>query len=261
MSSSKSNRSARRGRAKSKSSILPILEERSEELAFQEEPDLDAPSRSIGIDLSSENLFDPPPRPQQKSEASVSRHRSSLSPSELSFSFEEEEGDPFDFKVETQTQSPRTGRSNQAISPLEDNVLVETLSTERPGKQAPVQKASAKKPLTKKRASKTQTESAQVSLLSDFWTELGREEIDKEEDRFNEFFEDSVHNSKSGDQDQEDSVSKRIQVGLYPADAELLEELFQQSKAAGLKNVSRARILRVALRHFHTCWLNADQNA
>ena len=54
------------------------------------------------------------------------------------------------------------------------------------------------------------------------------------------------------------SVCRRLQVGLYPEDAELLEEIFAQSKAAGLKGVSRARILRVALRHFHTCWLNAD---
>ena len=130
-------------------------------------------------------------------------------------------------------------------------------------------KTSSKKSASKKTKKKANAksskpapaENAQVSLLSDFWAELGREEADKEEDRFNEFFEDSVHNTKSSARDQEDSVSKRIQVGLYPADAELLEELFLQSKAAGLKNVSRARILRVALRHFHTCWLNADQSS
>jgi hypothetical protein len=99
---------------------------------------------------------------------------------------------------------------------------------------------------------------ARVSLLSDFWVDEEVAEDEKEGDRFHEFFADSIQNTKIRSRDTDDSLSKRIQVGLYPADADLLEELFLQSKAAGLKNVSRARILRVALRHFHTCWLNAD---
>ena len=99
---------------------------------------------------------------------------------------------------------------------------------------------------------------ARISLLSDFWVDEEVVEDEKEGDRFHEFFADSIQNTKIRSRDTDDSLSKRIQVGLYPADADLLEELFLQSKAAGLKNVSRARILRVALRHFHTCWLNAD---
>ena len=100
------------------------------------------------------------------------------------------------------------------------------------------------------------------TLLADFWideeeTETVVEES-KEDQRFHDFFSHSVFNPKANIREAEGSVSRRIQVGLYPADAELLEELFLQSKAAGLKHVSRARILRVALRHFHTCWLNAD---
>ncbi len=102
---------------------------------------------------------------------------------------------------------------------------------------------------------------AQVSLLEDFWVDQAEEEENEKEDaRLNDLFTDSIHNTKSGNKSSDEALSKRIQVGLYPADADLLEELYQQSKAAGLKNVSRARILRVALRHFHTCWLNADQS-
>lgn len=103
---------------------------------------------------------------------------------------------------------------------------------------------------------------AQRSLLEDFWKneEETAPEVEKngEDERFHEFFSHSVFNPKANLTESEGSVSRRIQVGLYPADAALLEELFLQSKAAGLKNVSRARILRVALRHFHTCWLNAE---
>ena len=103
---------------------------------------------------------------------------------------------------------------------------------------------------------------AQRTLLTNFWEEeVETKEVEdnvEEDRRFHEFFSHSVFNPKANLRDSEASVSRRIQVGLYPADAELLEELFLQSKAAGLKHVSRARILRVALRHFHTCWLNAD---
>lgn len=105
------------------------------------------------------------------------------------------------------------------------------------------------------------TSNPQVSLLNDFWADdKSEDEDEKEEERLKELFTDSVQNTKSSSRNSDDSLSKRIQVGLYPADAELLEELYLQSKTAGLKNVSRARILRVALRHFHTCWLNADQS-
>ena len=110
---------------------------------------------------------------------------------------------------------------------------------------------------------RSQGSRAQRSLLEDFWTQEEETEKEVQEDngedrRFHEFFSHSVFNPKASMNESEGSVSRRIQVGLYPADAELLEELFLQSKAAGLKHVSRARILRVALRHFHTCWLNAD---
>ena len=108
--------------------------------------------------------------------------------------------------------------------------------------------------------SETDSQKARVSLLTDFWKDEEVVADEKEGERFNEFFTDSVHNTKARSRAADESLSKRIQVGLYPADADLLEELFLQSKAAGLKNVSRARILRVALRHFHTCWLNADNN-
>ena len=108
--------------------------------------------------------------------------------------------------------------------------------------------------------SETDSQKTRVSLLTDFWKDEEVVADEKEGERFNEFFTDSVHNTKARSREADESLSKRIQVGLYPADADLLEELFLQSKAAGLKNVSRARILRVALRHFHTCWLNADSN-
>ena len=107
----------------------------------------------------------------------------------------------------------------------------------------------------------SQSTPAQRSLLAGFWPEdeQSSTEANVEEDqRFHQFFKDSIFNEKAKVAATDASVSRRIQVGLYPADADLLEELFLQSKAAGLKNVSRARILRVALRHFHTCWLNAE---
>ena len=76
------------------------------------------------------------------------------------------------------------------------------------------------------------------TLLADFWideeeTETKVEES-KEDQRFHDFFSHSVFNPKANTREAEGSVSRRIQVGLYPADAELLEELFLQSKAAGL---------------------------
>jgi hypothetical protein len=147
----------------------------------------------------------------------------------------------------------RRGRSNSTISPVLFEEEFTTIAVAEPRAQgldtAPLD------------ISTSENTDAQVSLLTNFWVDLDHEEANKEEDRFNEFFEDSVQNNKILTRDQEDSVSKRMQVGLYPSDAQLLEELFTQSKAAGRKNVSRARILRVALRHFHTCWLNADQSS
>jgi len=92
----------------------------------------------------------------------------------------------------------------------------------------------------------------QLDLLSDFWSE-DQEEV-AEQERIHEFFKPKL--SESSRSKPEGGVSRKVNVGLYRSDAELLEELFKQSKKAGLKNVSRARILRVALRHFHTCWLN-----
>ena len=90
-------------------------------------------------------------------------------------------------------------------------------------------------------------------------TSRGDEPGDTYDDEdYDKFFTESVFNPKLEAVTGDASVCRRIQVGLYPEDAELLEEIFAQSKAAGLKGVSRARILRVALRHFHTCWLNAD---
>jgi hypothetical protein len=122
---------------------------------------------------------------------------------------------------------------------------------------------------------------AQLDLLSGFWNELeggdplaaeleGLEDFEgdnglellldedqaREEARIKGFFEDSKENTAVKRRQSDEGVSRKVNVGLYPSDAKLLEELYEQSKRAGLKNVSRARILRVALRHFHTCWLN-----
>ena len=100
--------------------------------------------------------------------------------------------------------------------------------------------------------------SAQSDLLVDMW-EDDQYESEREKQRMKDFYEQSIENThKRFNRQDDDSVVRKIQVGLYESDAALLEELFQQSKRAGLPNVSRARILRVALRHFHTCWLNQD---
>ena len=105
--------------------------------------------------------------------------------------------------------------------------------------------------------------SSQAGLLGDFWEEGLDDAVvkdEKEATRVKEFFQESIRNTRAiSSREFDSSVSRKIQVGLYASDAELLEELFIQSKKAGLANVSRARILRVALRHFHTCWLNQDQ--
>ena len=85
---------------------------------------------------------------------------------------------------------------------------------------------------------------AQRTLLADFWTddeetvEKVEDAENKEDQRFHDFFSHSVFNPKTELREAQGSVSRRLQVGLYPADAQLLEELFLQSKAAGLKNVS-----------------------
>lgn len=98
------------------------------------------------------------------------------------------------------------------------------------------------------------------NLLVDLW-EDDPFESEKDKQRLEGFYKDSIENTHRRFNRQDDeSVVRKLQVGLYESDAALLEELFQQSKRAGLPNVSRARILRVALRHFHTCWLNQDQS-
>jgi hypothetical protein len=107
------------------------------------------------------------------------------------------------------------------------------------------------------------SEANHASLLSDFWDDgfenESFENTEQESSRIKGFFKDSIKNTRSvSSREFDSSVSRKIQVGLYASDAQLLEELFIQSKKAGLSNVSRARILRVALRHFHTCWLNQD---
>ena len=103
-------------------------------------------------------------------------------------------------------------------------------------------------------------ESPQLNLLSQFWGEEeeaggARAEAEKrEQELVNSFFAESIENPTAR-RAAEEAKSRRVNVGLDPADAKLLEDLYEQSRRAGLKNVSRARILRVALRHFHTCWL------
>ena len=92
----------------------------------------------------------------------------------------------------------------------------------------------------------------QLDLLSDFWEEDA--EADKEQALQDRFFKPLESEPKKRRSDE--GVSRKVNVGLYRSDADLLEDIYKQSKRAGLKNVSRARILRVALRHFHTCWLN-----
>ena len=92
----------------------------------------------------------------------------------------------------------------------------------------------------------------QLDLLSNFWEEDLEEEKELAlQDRFFKPIDEEPKKQRS-----EEGISRKVNVGLFPSDAELLEDIFNQSKRAGLKNVSRARILRVALRHFHTCWLN-----
>ena len=103
-------------------------------------------------------------------------------------------------------------------------------------------------------------ESPQLDLLSEFWGDEegaggARAEAERrEQELMDSFFAESIENPTAR-RAAEESKSRRVNVGLDPADARLLEELYEQSRRAGLKNVSRARILRVALRHFHTCWL------
>jgi hypothetical protein len=103
-------------------------------------------------------------------------------------------------------------------------------------------------------------ESPQLDLLSAFWGEEepsagGRAESEEREQALvDTFFAESLDNTTAR-RAAEESKSRRVNVGLDVRDATLLEELYEQSRRAGLKNVSRARILRVALRHFHTCWL------
>lgn len=107
--------------------------------------------------------------------------------------------------------------------------------------------------------SRTQKSGSRKQFLESLWSDEDLTEEESEEDRrFHDFFVHSLMNPRAQRRSLDEPVSRRIQVGLYPADAALLEEIIAQSKAAGLKNVSRARVLRVALRHFHTCWLNAD---
>ena len=159
-------------------------------------------------------------------------------------------------EIEQSKSARSAGRSNSS-----DSLLSDFSFTDEPPTQASRSKARGSiAPVTFEVDLEPNPKQAQVSLLEDFWKDTEEEEENEKEDaRLNDLFTDSVQNSKSGGKHSDESLSKRIQVGLYPADADLLEELYQQSKAAGLKSVSRARILRVALRHFHTCWLNADQ--
>jgi hypothetical protein len=157
---------------------------------------------------------------------------------------------------------PEAVRSGRVQPHIEEPLLSDFSFSDEQIDEKPTRRATSKgkdkkiKPISLE--PETTAPDARVSLLSDFWVDEEVVEDEKEGDRFHEFFADSIQNTKIRSRDADDSLSKRIQVGLYPADANLLEELFLQSKAAGLKNVSRARILRVALRHFHTCWLNAD---
>lgn len=108
------------------------------------------------------------------------------------------------------------------------------------------------KPKSNKVRKKSSVPEAQLDLLSNFWEEDLEEE--KEQALQDRFFLPTDEQPKK--QRSDEGVSRKVNVGLYASDAELLEDIFNQSKRAGLKNVSRARILRVALRHFHTCWLN-----
>lgn len=170
--------------------------------------------------------------------------------------------DPLEESIDIKSLEPKPMRSTGRVSHSE-SLLSEFSFTDEPPVRAGRNKAPSKSsiaPVAFDIDPEPNPKQAQVSLLEDFWKDNEEDEdSEKEDSRLNDLFTDSVQNSKSGRKNADESLSKRIQVGLYPADADLLEELYQQSKAAGLKNVSRARILRVALRHFHTCWLNADQ--
>ena len=105
----------------------------------------------------------------------------------------------------------------------------------------------------------------QSSLLGDFWDLLEPqsqtiENLQSEEELIDSFFQESIETKTRFVRDQDEPLTRKLQVGLYASDVDLLEELYRQSKRAGLPNVSRARILRVALRHFHTCWLQQDRS-
>ena len=105
--------------------------------------------------------------------------------------------------------------------------------------------------------SSTSAQSLNSGAHGEYHSDVSQDQHSQDQ-QLHRFFAESVFNPKLEREPLNEAVSRRIQVGLYPEDAQLLEEIFSQSKAAGLKNVSRARILRVALRHFHTCWLSAD---
>lgn len=196
----------------------------------------------------------------QRSARSKASH-STLLPEPSSLFDENVALDPLN-SVENEIEQSKPARS-VGRSSSSDSLLSDFSFTDEPPKQPSRSKIKAREsiaPVTFEVEPEPNPKQAQVSLLEDFWKDTDEEEENEKEDaRLNDLFTDSIQNSKSGGKHSDESLSKRIQVGLYAADADLLEELYQQSRAAGLKNVSRARILRVALRHFHTCWLNADQ--
>ena len=66
--------------------------------------------------------------------------------------------------------------------------------------------------------------------------------------------------STEGQNEDWQSVSKKLNVALTPELWVLLNELHEQAQALGLQ-VSRAQMIRIAVQHFQMAWLNHKENA
>jgi hypothetical protein len=65
--------------------------------------------------------------------------------------------------------------------------------------------------------------------------------------------------STEGQNEDWQSVSKKLNVALTPELWVLLNELHEQAQALGLQ-VSRAQMIRIAVQHFQMAWLNHKEN-
>jgi hypothetical protein len=84
----------------------------------------------------------------------------------------------------------------------------------------------------------------------DFWKEEGEEENLT-------FFEDSkINQSIERAARLEANLFRRFSIGLYESDIALLDKLVAQGKNAKLTHISKAHIVREALRHFKLSWIS-----